>query len=137
MHGQNKQPATNRGADIPQAAAALISKVDCINNFTDNNVVNSLSVVLDAASKYNIPVYGSEEEQVKNGCLASVSIDYVALGKVTGQMAVDIMKGADIKTMAVKTISDATPIINTDVLAALSMTMPQGYNDIATTTTNK
>ena len=52
-------------------------------------------------------------------------------------MAVDIIKGADVKTMAVKTISDATPIVNTDVLAALNMTMPQGYTDIATTTTNK
>lgn len=129
--------AVQTAADIPAAAENVASQVDCINNFTDNNVVNSLSVVLEAAAKYNIPVYGSEEEQVKNGCLASVSIDYVSLGKVTGQMAVDVMNGADIKTMSVKTISDATPIINTDVLATLNMSMPQGYPDIATTTTNK
>lgn len=129
--------AVQNASDIPAAAESVASRVDCINNFTDNNVVNSLSIVLDAAAKYNIPVYGSEEEQVKNGCLASVSIDYVALGQVTGQMAVDIMKGADIAAMAVKTISDATPIINTDVLAALKMSIPQGYADIATTTTNK
>lgn len=129
--------AVQNASDIPAAAENVASQVDCINNFTDNNVVNSLSVVLDAASKYNIPVYGSEEEQVKNGCLASVSIDYIALGKVTGEMAVEIMKGADIKTMAVKTISDATPIINTDALAALNLSMPQGYTDIATTTTNQ
>lgn len=130
--------AVQNASDIPAAAESVSSQVDCINNFTDNNVVNSLSVVLDAANKYGIPVYGSEEEQVKNGCLASVSIDYVALGKVTGQMAVDVMKGADIKTMSVKTISDATPIVNTDVLAALGMTMPAAYADTAaTTTTNK
>ena len=60
------------------AAAALVGKVDCLNNFTDNNVVNNLSVVLDAANGAGIPVYGSEVEQVKNGCLASVSIEYVA-----------------------------------------------------------
>ena len=77
--------AVNNASDIPSASEDLAAQVDCINNFTDNNVVNNLKVVLKAASNHNIPVYGSEEEQVKNGCLASVSIDYIALGKVTGK----------------------------------------------------
>ena len=123
-------------ADIPAAATALAAKVDCLNNFTDNKVVNNLSVVLAAANEAGIPVYGSEEEQVKNGCLASVSIDYVALGEVTGQMGIDVLGGADISAMAVKTISDATPIVNTDVLSALNMEMPAAYADAQTVTTN-
>ena len=122
-------------ADIPAAASALVKKVDCLNNFTDNKVVTNLAVVLDAANEANSPVYGSEEEQVKKGCLASVSIDYIALGEVTGQMGVDVIGGADISTMAVKTISDATPIVNTDVLSALSMTMPEAYANAETVTT--
>lgn len=122
-------------AEIPAAAADLAAQVDCINNFTDNNVVNNLSVVLTAAENNNIPVYGSEVEQVKNGCLAAVSIDYVALGKVTGDMAIEVLLGADPATMAVKTISDATPVVNTDVLAALGMTMPEAYVEIAETVT--
>lgn len=124
--------AVQNSSDIPSAAEDLASKVDCINNFTDNNVVNNLSVVLSAADKYNIPVYGSEEEQVKNGCLASVSIDYVALGKVTGEMAVEALNGADVSTMAVKTISDATPIINNATLKKLGYTVPDTFTDIAT-----
>lgn len=128
--------AVQSGSDIPAAAEELASKVDCINNFTDNNVVNNLSVVLSAAQKYNIPVYGSEEEQVKNGCLASVSIDYIALGKVTGEMAIDTLGGADITKMAVKTITDATPVINSDVLSTLKMELPEEYKDAATVKTN-
>lgn len=124
-------------ADIPSAASALCGKVDCINNFTDNNVVNNLSVLLDAANSANIPVYGSEVEQVKNGCLAAVSIDYIALGKTTGNMAVDILNGGDPKTMAVKTISDATPVINSDVVSSLGLTIPEKYNSAETVTTNK
>ena len=124
--------AVQNASDIPAAAEALCAKVDCINNFTDNNVVNNLSVLLNAAEKYGIPVYGSEEEQVKNGCLASVSIDYVALGKTTGQMAADVLGGADAASMAVKTISDATAVYNPDALAALNMTLPEAYADAAT-----
>lgn len=119
-------------ADIPSAAAALCSKVDCINNFTDNMVVKNLSVVLDAAKSANIPVYGSEVEQVKKGCLAAVSIEYVALGEVTGQMGIDVLKGADISKMAVKSISEATPVVNTEVLANLKMEMPAAYTNAET-----
>jgi len=124
-------------ADIPAAAAALASKVDCFNNFTDNKVVNNLSVVLEAANDAGIPVYGSEVEQVKNGCLAAVSIDYVALGKVTGEMAKNVLSGADPAGMAVQTISDATPVVNSEVLASLGMTLPEAYKDAETVTTNK
>lgn len=124
-------------ADIPAAAAALSAEVDCINNFTDNKVVNNLSVLLSAANEANIPVYGSEVEQVKNGCLASVSIDYVALGKVTGDMAAEALLGADLAEMPVKTISDATPVVNTEVMEAFGMTLPEGYENAETVVTNK
>lgn len=122
-------------ADIPAAANALAAQVDCINNFTDNKIVNNLSVVLEAANNAGIPIYGSEVEQVKNGCLASVSIDYVALGKVTGNMAADALEGAKLAEMAVKTISDATPVVNTDVLAAFNMTLPAAYANAETVST--
>ena len=124
--------AVQGASDIPSAAEELASKVDCINNFTYNNVVNNLSVVLSAADKYGIPVYGSEEEQVVNGCLASVSIDYVALGKVTGEMAVEVLNGADASAMPVKTITEATPIINSSVLKKLGLSIPEGYSEVKT-----
>ena len=124
--------AVQGASDIPSAAEELASKVDCINNFTDNNVVNNLSVVLSAADKYGIPVYGYEEEQVVNGCLASISIDYVALGKVTGEMAVEVLNGADASAMPVKTITEATPVINSSVLKKLGLSIPEGYSEVKT-----
>lgn len=124
-------------SDIPSASTVLASKVDCINNFTDNNVVNNLAVVLDAANGAKIPVYGSEEEQVKKGCLASMSIDYVSLGKTTGNMAVKVLKGSAAKDMAVETISEATPVINSDVSKALSINTPDSFKNAKTVTTNK
>lgn len=124
-------------SDIPAAATALASRVDCINNFTDNKVVNNLSVLLSAANDAGIPVYGSEVEQVKNGCLASMSIDYVALGYVTGEMAVEALEGAKLSEMAVITTSDSTPVINTEVLASFNMTIPEGFENAETVVTNK
>ncbi len=122
-------------ADIPAAASALAAKVDCINNFTDNKVVINLPVVIDAANDAKIPVYGSEVEQLKSGCLAAVSIDYVSLGEVTGQMGLDVLGGADITKMAVKAISDTTPVVNPDVLASLGIELPKAYSNAETVKT--
>lgn len=130
--GQGVQTA----ADIPQAAAALASKVECINNLTDNNVVNNLPVVLQAANQAGIPVYGSEIEQVKNGCLASYSIDYVKLGQKTGEMAVEILNGKKTADYPVEKFTQGTPVMNTDVAAAFNKTPSSTLTGIETVTTN-
>ena len=83
----------NTAADIDMAAADIVSKVDCLCNLTDNTVVNALQTVLDKANTAGIPVFGSEIEQVKAGCVASMGIDYYQLGMETGVMAAKILKG--------------------------------------------
>lgn len=116
-------------ADVPQAAASLVTKVDCVNNFTDNNVVSNLTVLLEQANSANIPVYGSEIEQVINGCLASVSIDYVALGKATADMGIRVLGGESAGTIPVGKISDGTAVVNTEVMDKFGITLPDAYAD--------
>jgi len=118
-------------SEVAAAAASIVAKgADCINNFTDNNVVDSLSTVLHEADSAGIPVFGSEVEQVKNGCLASESIDYIELGRETGRMAAQILLGqADVATMAVKSISASTPVYNSSVMEAQGIALPADYSD--------
>ena len=117
-------------SEVASAAASVVAQgADCINNFTDNNVVDNLSAVIKAANDGAIPVFGSEIEQVKNGCLASESIDYVALGEQTGRMAARILSGEDASTMPVEEVEDATPVYNSEVLEALGLTLPADYQD--------
>ncbi|MEG1144515.1 MAG: ABC transporter substrate-binding protein [Clostridium sp.] len=112
-------------ADIPLAADQLVQKVDCINNLTDNTVVSSLQVILDAANKQNIPVFGSEVEQVKVGCLASEGLDYVELGKQTGHMAAKVLRGeAKASEIPFEVIKGAAFYGNTKVAENLGMTLP-------------
>lgn len=123
-------------ADVPQAAMTLAAKVDCINNFTDNNVVSNLTVLLEQANSAGIPVYGSEVEQVSNGCMASISIDYVALGKVTGEMGIRVLNGESAGTIAVGQISEGTPVVNTEVMERFNIALPEAYADAEKVTTN-
>ena len=113
-------------ADIPLAADTLIGKVDCITNLTDNTVVASLPVILSKASAKHIPVFGSEIEQVKIGCLAAMGLDYVELGKQTGEMAAKVLKGeAKASELNFETIKDAAFYGNTKVAEDLGITLPE------------
>lgn len=116
-------------SDVPQAASSLAPKVDCINNFTDNNVVNNITTVFEQANAANIPVYGSEVEQVVKGCLASESIDYVSLGKKTGDIAAKILNGEKASGIPVATIEETSPVINTDVAEKFGIEIPEKYKD--------
>ena len=113
-------------ADIPLATDNLLKKVDCLNNLTDNTVVSVLPMVLDKAGKENIPVFGSEIEQVKIGCLASMGLDYVSLGKKTGQMAAQVLKGEKkASEMKFEVVTEASFYGNTAVAEKLGVTFPE------------
>ena len=119
----------NTPSDIPLAVDTLLTQVDCINNFTDNNVVNNLAILVEKASEKKIPVFGSEEEQVRNGCIASESIDYVELGRETAKMAVAILNGEAVDTIPVKVISESKPVASKEVMEALGIDLPEAYQE--------
>ena len=112
-------------ADVSLAADDLLSKVDCITNLTDNTVVASLPTILDKANEKKIPVFGSEIEQVKIGCLAAEGLDYVALGKQTGKMAAKVLKGeAEASEQNFETITEPGFYVNNKVAENLGITVP-------------
>ena len=113
-------------ADISLATDELLTEVDCLTNLTDNTVVASLATILDKANEKNIPVFGSEIEQVKIGCLAAEGLDYVALGKQTGKMAAQILKGEKkASDMNYETITEPGFYVNNKVAENLGVEVPE------------
>ena len=122
-------------SDVPTAADTLISKVDCLNNLTDNTVVQALPTILEKANAKGIPVFGSEIEQVKIGCLAAEGLDYVELGKTTGKMAAKVLKGeAKASDIPYEMIEDSSLYLNTKVAENLNLEVPQAAVDRAVET---
>ncbi|MDR1569074.1 MAG: ABC transporter substrate-binding protein [Oscillospiraceae bacterium] len=115
-------------SEVAAAAAVLAPRVDLINNFVDNNVVDNLSQVLRAADEAGIPVFGSEVEQVVNGCLATQGIDYVEVGRAAGKIAAEILNGdASPETTPVLLVSDVTPAYNGLVAQKLGISLPEAF----------
>lgn len=119
-------------SEVSLAAADLLDKVDCLTNLTDNTVVSALPSILDAANKKNIPVFGSEIEQVKIGCLAAEGLDYINLGKETGKMAAKILKGeASAEEMNYELLTDSSLYINQAVADNLGITISDSMTERA------
>lgn len=119
-------------ADIPLAAEGLLGKVDCLTNLTDNTVVSSLPTILEMANEKKIPVFGSEIEQVKIGCLAAEGLDYIELGKQTGKMAAQVLKGEKkASEMPYETIAESSLYINSKTAEDLGVEVPAELTDSA------
>ncbi|MGN1147182.1 MAG: ABC transporter substrate-binding protein [Lachnospiraceae bacterium] len=115
-------------SEVALAAADIVSKVDCITNLTDNTVVTALQTVLEEANKKNIPVFGSEVEQVKAGCVASMGLEYYELGKQTGRMAAKVLKGeAEASEMNFEIISEPSLYVNFAAAEKIGLELPENY----------
>ncbi len=124
-----KSQGVTDASEVASGIASLVANgIDCLCNLTDNNVVNNFSVVTAATDPAGIPCYGSEEEQVAQyGCIASETLDYIALGYQTGVMAADVLEGADINTMAVSIVADSEPVYSSANLAKFGIEVPADY----------
>ncbi|MBQ2834773.1 MAG: ABC transporter substrate-binding protein, partial [Clostridia bacterium] len=72
---------------------------------------------LDKANAARKPVFGSEIEQVKLGCVAAEGLDYIALGRQTGLMAARVLKGeAKASEIPYEIITEPNLYVNSRVL---------------------
>lgn len=125
--------AVTAQSEVTQALDKLLSDgVDCLSNLTDNNVVGVLPAILEKTDAAGIPVYGSEIEQVKLGCVAGAGLDYVKLGIQTGEMAARVLRGeASCRDIPYASIADYDLYINTKALTALGMEVPEDLTEAA------
>ncbi|MEE1186560.1 MAG: ABC transporter substrate-binding protein [Acutalibacteraceae bacterium] len=99
--------------------------VDCFVNLLDNTIVGKLETnILPITNEKKIPVFGSEIEQVKVGCAASASIDYIVVGASAGKSAAEILGGKSASDIPVAYITEPTNYYNSEVCTELGLTVP-------------
>ena len=113
-------------SEVTQAVDTLLNKgIDCMSNLTDNTVVGVLPSILEKTDAAGVPVYGSEVEQVKIGCVAAAGIDYIQLGIQTGEMAAKVLTGeTTCEELPYETISQYGIYVNSDTLNAMGIQLP-------------
>ena len=112
---------------IQSVAESMIGKVDAVYIPTDNLLAEGMATVSMVTNANNLPCIVGEEGMVSNGGLATYGLSYYNLGKLAGEMAVEILNGADVSTMPISYLSaeDCTLTVNTTAAADLGITIPE------------
>ncbi len=98
--------------DMNTALDNLLPKVDVLYTITDSLVVSATPLILNKANKANVPVVGCIESQVAQGALVTTTLDYRKLGEQTGDMAIRIIQGEEVKNIKIEGIKESEIIIN-------------------------
>lgn len=106
------EKGVNSANDINLALQSLLSNIDVLYIPTDNLVVSSFALVLQQANRKKVPIISSIEEMVKEGALATESIDYERLGYQTGERIVEILHGKSPKQIPVEELKETKLVIN-------------------------
>ncbi|MGI6425464.1 MAG: ABC transporter substrate-binding protein [Tepidanaerobacteraceae bacterium] len=116
--------------EVNNAINSLVKKIDVLYVPTDNLVVSSMPIIVKNTLEAKIPIIASDQGSVESGALATAGINYYKLGYDTGLMAVDVLKGADISEMPIKTSDETDMFINENTLKALNIPTPTIENII-------
>ena len=118
--------------ELQSVLSGSIAGLDALYIPTDNVCADNTSVIDAICSPAKLPVICGEEGLCKGCGVASLSIDYFNLGKVTGEMAVDIIKnGQDISKMEIRYDKNPVKKYNAAKCTELGIEVPSSYTAIA------
>lgn len=119
--------------DLASVTQEACSNVEAIYIPTDNTAASYTETINNVAQPAGIPIFAGEEG-IMSGCgVATLSISYYNIGKVTGQMAAEILvDGADISTMEVRYDDEPVKEYNPVLSEALGIAIPEDYLDYTT-----
>ncbi len=112
----------NTTNDVQQVTETLAGKVQGIYVPTDNTFASASSIIGKVVKEKKIPLVAGSTDQVKTGGLASIGIDYEALGEQTGKMAAKILAGkAKPASMPVEKANELKLVVNHKMAKALGI----------------
>jgi len=131
---ESPSPTTN---EVIPAARKLVGKVDAIYVPNDTTVVAALEAIVKVGRDTGTPIFAGETGAIERGAAASLGLDYVAVGRVAGNMVADILEGAnpgDIDAVLAYDVQENFKLlVNLGSAKAMGITIPQAVLDRATT----
>lgn len=117
--------------DVNSVLPTALEEIDVLYTPTDNTVASAYSLVVKMANDQKVPVFCAEDAGVKAGGLISAGLDYYQLGKETGAMAVQLIKGKTPQELPISTMKKPVIVINEAAAKTLGVTFPQDILDTA------
>jgi len=108
-------------SDVSTAITSLVGRADAIYLPPDNTAHAAIPVIGRVANEFKIPFYATVESALDNGALATLSLDFLQMGRETAYLTLEVLNGKDPKTMPIKASENPTITINEKVAKSLSI----------------
>lgn len=118
--------------DVASVTQKACDSSDVIFIPTDNTAASNTEAIANVVLAAGKPVIAGEGGLCKGCGIATLSIDYYELGKITGQMAAKILTGeADVSTMPIEFAPTVTKMAHMDNCAKLGIAVPSDYSALS------
>ncbi len=128
-------PAT-KSSEVQEATASLAG-VDGIFIVLDNTAVSALDSLLAVAREQKIPVFSADVDSVQRGTVLALGFDYYDVGRDTGQLVAEILKGKAAGEIPVRSVGKFRLVINPAAAKAFGLALPDSLIKRADTIINE
>lgn len=117
--------------EIQSVITTACDECDALYIPTDNTMASSVETIKNVVVPAGVPLFAGEAGLCVAG-IATLSISYYDIGKLTGEMAYEILvNGKDAGTMDIQTAPNVTKLYNKEICETLNITVPEGYEELA------
>ena len=104
----------------------LIDKgVDCVFVANDSVVQAAVDILAELCTEEGIPTYCCSATTVKSGCLATLAMSDVAIGKQTAVIAAKVLSGTPVAEIPAEVVPANIVSVNKTTMDALGIILPE------------
>ncbi|HOZ99453.1 ABC transporter substrate-binding protein [Mesotoga prima] len=120
-------------AEMVASLNAQIKDVDAIYIGTDNTAASSIESISTVALREKVAIVAGDIDIARSGGLIGFGFNYYQVGRATGELVVEILKGTPPSELETKILGQDSLIlfVNTDIAKEIGVEIPQSVLDLA------
>lgn len=119
-----ESPATST-MEVSMAAEHIANKVDAFFISNDNTALAAFQAIIAVANDAQIPVFVSDIDIVQRGAVAALGPDQYGVGRQTGKIIIEILKGTSPGRIRVVSPQKSEFYINLDAMERIHLRVPE------------
>lgn len=113
--------------DLNQVSEQMFSQVDAVIVPTDNTIAGAMETLVKNGNAAKKPIFPAAATMVKQGGLATYSVNQYELGKMTGKMTIEILKGKKVSSLPIERVKKGETVVNLKEARELNLQVPQRF----------
>lgn len=113
--------------DLNQVSQEMLTRVDAVIVPTDNTIAGAMQTLVKNADAAHKPVFPAVDTMVKEGGVATYSINQPRLGEAAAKMTVAVLKGKKPGTMPIEYLRHGEPVLNLKQAQKLGLKVPPAF----------